>query len=96
MSKSYLKTIEKDDPLISEELKRRLKCGIIYTEKTGVFMLENPKLKGDYINFDRAISTQKSRLLDELNSYGRINVLNKNNFIIGPNMLQNVGVMVFE
>jgi hypothetical protein len=96
ISKSFFRTIEKHDPAVGEELKQKLKCGIIYTENAGVFRLENPKLKAEYLNFDKAVSTQKGRLLDELNSYGRINILDKNTFIVGPNILKNVGVMVFE
>ena len=96
MSRSFLKTIEKHDPKIGEDLKKSLKCGIIYAGEAGVFRLENPKLKSEYLNFDKAVSTHEGRLLDELNSYGRINILDKNTFILGPNIFRDIGVMVFE
>jgi hypothetical protein len=95
-AKSYFREIAEHDSSLAVELAGKLNCGVIYTEKLGVFLLENPVLKEHYLNFDKAVSTQKGRLLDELNNFKRINILDKNNFIVGPNMLKNVGVMVFE
>lgn len=96
LAKAYLATIINHNPSLAADLARKLNCGVIYTENAGVYLLENPKLNGEYLNYDKAISTHKGRLLEELNTYSRINILDKNHFIVGPHMLKDIGVMVFE
>ncbi|MBW2992235.1 DUF483 domain-containing protein [Candidatus Woesearchaeota archaeon] len=96
LAKAYLATIINNDPSLAADIARKLNCGVVYTENAGVCLLEDPKLDGEYLSYSNAVSTQKGRLLDELNTYGRINILDKNNLIVGPHMLKDVGVMVFE
>jgi len=96
LARSYLALITDHDPALAVELAKKLARGVIYTEKMGVYLLDEPVLKGGYLNFEKASSSQKGILLDELNTYGRINILDKNHFIIGPHMLKDVGVMMFE
>jgi len=96
LARAFSSVIADHNPYLADRILGKLRCGVIYTENAGVCLLENAKLKGEYLNFDKAVSSQPGRLLDELNSYGRINILDKHNFIIGPHFLKNVGVMVFE
>lgn len=93
---AYLATIIDHNSTLAADLARKLNCGVIYTENAGVYLLEQPRLNGEYLNFENARSTQRGKLLDELNTYSRINILDNNHFIIGPHMLKDVGVMVFE
>ena len=96
LAKSFLSAITEHNPVLAVELAKKLRRGVIYTEKAGVYLLDEPVLKGEYLHFEKALSSQKGMLLDELNTYRRINILDKNHFIIGPHMLKDVGIMMFE
>jgi len=96
LAKGYLAAIIDHDASLAADIVRNLNCGIVYTEDYGVYLLRNPKVNREYLSFDSALSSSSGRLLDDLNMYGRINVLDKHNFILGPNMFKDVGVMVFE
>lgn len=96
IGRAYLAALTKQDPLLASEISEKLNCAVLYTELAGVYLLQEPKLKGEYLSFENVLSTNKGRLLDELNSFKRVTVLDKNNILIGDNMLRDVGVMVFE
>lgn len=96
IGKAYLGEIAKHDPWLAADLSKKLSCGVLYSDLAGVYLLQEPRINGEYLNFEKADSKTKGRFPDELNSFGRITVLDRHNILLGNNIVRDVGVMVFE
>lgn len=96
VAKNNLECIKKYSNELANRFETTLKCPVLYTENNGIFIFKNYKLNGNILEFNEVKSTINNELLDLLNRYKRIEIINKNEIRINDKFMEDVGLMLFS
>ena len=97
MADNYLKILEKTNKSISKAFVDTLKCGVLYTETDGVFLLRDYKIEQNNFLFRSAVGTKINRIYRLLASSRKVKVFGKNSVEINEIRIEgnDVGFMIF-
>ncbi len=98
IAKNNLKTIQKYSKQLAEMFAGILQCVVIYTMEEGIFLLRRYEKVGDKIIYGDVLTTTKSKLYYLLSSSKELEIVGKNNFVVGDVNIDgnDNGVMVFS
>ena len=94
---NYLKILEKTNKNIAKSFADTLKCGVLYTETDGVFLLRNYKYEQEDFSFGSAVGTKINRIYRLLASGRKVKVFGKNSVEINEIKIEgnDIGFMIF-
>lgn len=97
IAKERLKTIDKHSNQLSGLFSGILQSVVIYTANEGVFLLRKYEKVSNKIIYADVLTTTKSKLYYLLASHKELDIVNKNNFVVGVENIsgEGYGVMIF-
>ncbi|MFH1642534.1 MAG: hypothetical protein ABIC04_06585 [Nanoarchaeota archaeon] len=97
IGKKNLAVIESHSSEYAGVLRAMLKCGVVYTENYGVFLLRNSRLNGDEIIYDSILGNAENNLSGLLKKNHAIQIKNKHCIQIGSEKIttKNMGFLLF-
>lgn len=96
MAKTHLAIIEKHAPQMKQIMENFLKSAVLYTDHSGVFFLQNYRLKENILSFSKVLTTSMNDLYPLLQSQKTIEVVDKHHIKLEKYELKDgFGFMVF-
>lgn len=95
IAQERLNLLEERYPEISKELKEKLRGAIVYTERDGVFLMENVEIDKNTLNFEKVTTTKENILHDLLSKNRKMEIIGKNKIKIDDTTISDIGFMLF-
>lgn len=97
-AKKNLELLKNVSPELGEISAGMLKGVVIYTEKDGIFLLRDCKIKWDKVEYKGVMSSVKNRIYESLKRSERIKIIGKNHIKTDADELKgkDIGVFIFS